>query len=284
MTDSALSYTDALRYVTKTVAASGTSFSAGMAVLPKNRREAIYALYAFCRVVDDIADDSPSPEIAAQGLQTWRERLTDLFKGKPTDPITTALLPALSRYNLCEDDFGAIIDGMTMDSTAIVAPSLETLDLYCDRVASAVGRISVRIFGDAHPEAFQTAYHLGRALQLTNILRDLHEDVQRGRLYLPKEFLDAEGLKDCSPKEVLTSPKLPAVCRRLAAIAHDHYKAAGLAMAQCSSSAMRPARIMHAYYGAILEKLERAGWKDPSKRISLSSGKKLYLIFKGFFL
>jgi len=183
-----LSYAEAIEQVKAQVVASRTSFGAGMAILPKDRREGMYALYGFCRVVDDIADESPSPDIAARGLQDWRVRIADVFKGKPSCAITTALLPAIGKFGLIEKDFQEIIDGMEMDSEAIIAPDFATLDLYCDRVASAVGRVSVRIFGAAGHEGERVAHHLGRALQLTNVLRDLAEDAKRGRLYLPATF------------------------------------------------------------------------------------------------
>ena len=143
-----------------------------------------------------------------------------------------------------------MIDGMQMDAeTAIVAPDLATLDLYCDRVAAAVGRLSVRAFGDASPAADRVAYSLGRALQLTNILRDLTEDADRGRLYLPREWLDEAGVPQ-DPRAALIAPGLPDVCNRVAALAHEHFRAAHTAMRQCDAKAMRPARLMGATYAA----------------------------------
>ncbi|HEY4125016.1 MAG TPA: squalene/phytoene synthase family protein, partial [Rhizomicrobium sp.] len=179
----AVSYRDAMADVKARVAASRTSFHAGMAMLPKARREAMYAVYAFCREVDDIADDGATLTERENGLQMWRERIADLFRGQPSESITAALAPAVQRFGLVEEDFQSIIDGMAMDAGApISAPDMATLDLYCDRVASAVGRVSVRVFGDASPAAMDVSHHLGRAFQLTNILRDIAEDAERGRL------------------------------------------------------------------------------------------------------
>ena len=279
----ALSYPEALSQVKAQVAASRSSFSAGMSILPKPRREGMYALYGFCRVVDDIADDSPSAEIAATGLQKWRTNITAVFKGQATDAITTALLPAIRDYTLVEKDFQEIIDGMEMDSIAIIAPDNAKLDTYCDRVASAVGRISVRIFGDSSDNAMQVAYHLGRALQLTNILRDLTEDAARGRLYLPCELLDKHGIATRNPAEVLRSPQLRAVCRDLAGTTKEHYAQADSYMQKCIPSAMRPARIMSAYYGAIFAELVKLDWQDTSTRVTLPKWKKITLLLKGFF-
>ncbi len=257
-----------------------TSFAAGMAALPAPRRDAMHALYAFCRTVDDIADDLPTQTERDAGLALWRARITKLFRDKVAeDPITTSLLPGVQAYDLVEADFQTIIDGMEMDAGApIIAPDRATLDLYCDRVASAVGRVAVRIFGDARPQAMQVAHHLGRALQLTNILRDLHEDGVRGRLYLPRELLTAHGLPLdlCS----LTNPQLPRVCRALAEEAEVHFTAAQQAMQACAPSAMRPARIMGGYYAAILRRLRQSDWRDITQRVRLAPWEKLWIILR----
>jgi squalene synthase HpnD len=277
-----LSYPQAIEQVKAQVAASRTSFRAGMVLLPKDRREGMYALYAFCRAVDDIADESLSPEIAARELQAWRVRIKDVFKGKPSCAITTALLPAIAKFDLIEKDFQEIIDGMEMDSAAIVAPDLATLDLYCDRVASAVGRISVRIFGAAGPDGTRVAHHLGHALQLTNILRDLPEDAGRKRLYLPRELLEKHGIASRDPSEVLKQPQLPALCRELAALARDHYAQADAFMKKCPAASMRPARIMRNCYGAIFDRLVKEDWRNLAKRATLSPWEKIFLILKGY--
>lgn len=275
-------YAHAIADVKSRVAKSRTSFHAGMTVLPRARREAMYALYAFCREVDDIADDSLTPEIAAQGLQQWRERIAALFKRNAAhDSITIALAPYIRRFGLVEQDFQAIIDGMAMDAAApIRAPDAATLDLYCDRVASAVGRVSVRIFGDSSAHAMQVAHHLGRAFQHTNILRDLGEDAARGRLYLPEELLAKHGVKTRFPADVLRDPNLSAVCRDLAAESAGHFKSADTAMQKCNPSAMRPARIMRGYYGAILDKLLQDNWRDPLTRTTLPKWKKFWLALR----
>jgi len=251
--------------------------------LPRARREGMYALYGFCRAVDDIADDSATPEIAAKGLREWRQKITQVFEGHATDAITTALRPHIRAFGLVEKDFQEIIDGMEMDSVVIVAPSLQELDTYCDRVASAVGRVSVRIFGDASQEAMFVAHHLGRALQLTNILRDLSEDAARGRLYLPRELLESNGIHSRVPTEVLKKPQLAAACRDLAIHAQAHYREADAYMKKCLASAMRPARIMRIYYGAIFDKLVAQDWRDPSVRVTLPKWTKVGLMLKGLF-
>ncbi len=269
-----------LHAVTQIVRRAGTSFYRGMRVLPPDRRYAMYAIYAFCRLVDDIADDEASYAAKAPQLQAWRERVDGLFAGAADGPVTRVLAAAIRAYGLRRDDFIAIIDGMEMDAGApIVAPSLAELDLYCDRVAAAVGHLSVRAFGDSSPAADEVAHALGRALQLTNILRDVAEDAARGRLYLPREWLQAEGVPE-TPAQALASPGLPAVCARIAALAHRYFDDAQAAMARCDRRAMKPARLMGATYAAILARLERRGWATDAARIRLPAWQKVWLALR----
>jgi phytoene synthase len=262
------------------VRAAGTSFHRGMAILPPPRRQAMYAIYAFCRIVDDIADEESPFETRKPRLEEWRTRIAALYRGEASDPVTRELLRAIQAYALRQPDFEAVIDGMEMDANdPIVAPDEATLDLYCDRVAAAVGRLSVRAFGDASPAADEVAHHLGRALQLTNILRDIHEDAQRGRLYLPRDLLAPLGIPT-DTQAALTHPALPQVCTTLAARAHAHYAAAAAAMARCDRTAMKPARLMGATYGAILAKLEARGWDKLNQPVKLSKWAKIRIALR----
>jgi squalene synthase HpnD len=274
-------YRQAIANVKARVAASRTSFHAGMAILPKTRREAMYALYAFCREVDDIADDGGSIKQRVNGLEEWRDHIRALFRGVADNDITAALAPAVQRFGLVEADFQSIIDGMQMDAgVSICAPDEKTLDHYCDCVASAVGRVSMRIFGDDSPKAMEVSYHLGRAFQLTNILRDLAEDAARGRLYLPEQLLAKHGVVSRMPQEVLRDPALRPLCRELAERARRHFMAADFAMRECKKSAIRPARIMRAYYGAIFDRLVAGDWHDPSMHVALPKWQKFWLVLR----
>lgn len=261
---------------------SGTSFYAAMRLLPQARRDAMFAIYAFCRTVDDIADEPAELEEKRAELQSWREEIDKLYNGSPIEhPIAKALAPHIAAFALRREDFMAVIDGMAMDAEGdIVAPTLAELDLYCDRVASAVGRLSVRAFGATEPEADEVAHHLGRALQLTNILRDLAEDADRGRLYLPRELLNKHGLVDVAPHEVVKRPELRGVCRELAEKARTHFHQACEAMRSCARGPMRPARLMGGYYRAILDRLVADDWQQPLQRVSLSKLKKFWLILR----
>ena len=269
-----------LQAVEAIVRAAGTSFYRGMAVLPPDRRNAMYAIYAFCRIVDDIADEEGTLEDKRAGLAAWRGYIAGLYRGISHDPLTRVLVAAAAAFGLREQDFLDVVDGMQMDAeTVIVAPDLATLDLYCDRVAAAVGRLSVRAFGDSSPAADRVAHALGRALQLTNILRDIKEDADRKRVYLPREYLSDAGVP-LTPQGVLTSPALPIACARLAVLAHRHFADARAAMAECDRKAMKPARLMGATYAAILTALERAGWRDLSARVGLRRWQKIWILLR----
>jgi phytoene synthase len=261
------------------VRAAGTSFHRGMAILPPDRRHAMYAIYAFCRIVDDIVDEPGELHAKHTELDAWRTRIAGLYQGQADEPVSRVLLLAVRAYGLRAEDFTAVIDGMQMDGeTAIIAPSLAELDLYCDRVAAAVGRLSVRAFGDSSAEADRVAFHLGRALQLTNILRDVHEDAGRDRLYLPREYLDAESVP--ADLSALNHPALPRVCARLAVLAHAHFRDAAAMMDLCDRRAMRPARLMGANYAAVLDLLERRGWTRLDVPVKLPKWRKLLIALR----
>lgn len=262
------------------VRASGTSFYRGMAVLSPDRRNAMYAIYAFCRIVDDIADDETPFETKKPRLDAWRARIAALYAGQADEPVTRVLKLAIAAYDLRQIDFQAVIDGMQTDAeTTVVAPDMDALDLYCDQVASAVGRLSVRAFGDASDHADIVAYHLGRALQLTNILRDIAEDAGRDRLYLPRELLEAAKIP-LNPAAALVHPALPKVCAELADIAQGHFEDAAAWMDQCEKRAMKPARLMGATYAALLQALRRAGWRDLHRPVKVSKLRKLWLALR----
>ena len=195
--------------------ASGSSFYAAMRILPRDQRAAMFQIYSLCRQVDDIADsDGPRPERLA-ALQQWRDDIDALYRGDPPARLRD-YASSVRRFDLKPEDFLAIVDGMEMDVPQdIRAPDLATLDLYCDRVASAVGRLSVRVFGLAQDDGILLAHHLGRALQLTNILRDIDEDAGIGRLYLPSEILLHAGITSTDPLKVIADPALPKVCAPL---------------------------------------------------------------------
>jgi presqualene diphosphate synthase len=261
--------------------AAGSSFFWAMQLLPYRRREAMYALYAFCCEVDDIADGDATRELKGILLSDWRSEIALLYAGRPQHVVTRALGQAVRRYRLQCRDFLAIIDGMAMDAQAnIRAPSLEELDLYCQRVAVAVGRLSVRIFGEETAAGERVAAELGRALQLTNILCDLAEDARRQRLYLPREVLRAHGIYATTPSWVLAHPALPDVCRDVAMLAEKHYAAATEAIAACPHRTMRPAAVILHVYRTLLRELLVRGWRHLDEPVRVPAWRKLTLLFR----
>lgn len=263
------------------VEASGSSFHSAMRLLPAPRRDAMYAIYAFCRAVDDIADEPGSLAEKRAALAAWRVEIDALYAGRPSYRIARALEEPMQRFGLRREDFIAVIDGMQMDAERdIRRPSLSELDLYCDRVASAVGRLSVRAFGSTEARADDVATSLGRALQLTNILRDLKEDADRGRLYVPDELLTKHGIAGDEPLAVLAHPALGKACADLAAIARRHYADSDAAMADCARGPMRPAALMSAVYRNTLDLLQRRGWVVLDKPVKLSKPRKLWLLLR----
>jgi presqualene diphosphate synthase len=250
---------------------SGSSFYAGMRVLPKAEREAMYDIYAFCRAVDDIADDQEGDRTTrAAELDAWRHDIDALYAGG--EPGRAALVAdAVRRFDLTQADFHAVIDGMATDVAGDVRwPDSAALDLYCDRVASAVGRLSVRVFGMEWGPGRRLAYHLGRALQLTNILRDIDEDAAIGRVYLPLEALAAAGVPLTTPMEVAVHPGIDAAAREVAAEAHRHYREANAILATRPRGHLLAPRLMAAVYAKVLARMEATGWARPRTRVRVS--------------
>lgn len=264
--------------------ASGSSFYAAMRILPPAQREAMFQIYSFCRQVDDIADSDGPREQRLAALQQWRNDIDALYRGDPPARLKD-YAASVKTFGLKHEDFLAIIDGMEMDVPAdIRAPDMATLDLYCDRVASAVGRLSVRVFGLAEEDGIQLAYHLGRALQLTNILRDIDEDAGLGRLYLPREGLYHAGITGDDPNRVVADKSLPKVCAPLAQRAAMHFDKADEIMDRSPRRAVRAPRIMSRYYRAILDLLLARGFAAPREPVRVTKLTKLAILFRYAFI
>lgn len=272
---------EAMDHVRAVVAASGTSFLWGMRILPRPRRDAMYAIYAFCRAVDDVADDPGAREVKLAGLADWRREIDRLYAGRPTTPITRALAGPVAEFALPQAEFAAVIDGMEMDvERAIVAPTLDDFALYCRRVAGAVGMLSIHVFGDTSAAAQDLAVVEGEALQTTNVLRDLAEDAARGRLYMPRDLLEAHGVVGQSPAEVLADPALAPACAALAERARERFGRARELIAQCDRRRLRPARLMLETYDRLLARLDTRGWDRPAHRVRLSRAEKLWIALR----
>ncbi len=251
-----------------------------MKILPPAQREAMFEIYGFCRRVDDIADsDGPRAE-RLMALARWRADVNALYEGGAA-PQLAGLAQPVRQFDLAREDFLAVIDGMEMDATDdIRAPSLAILDLYCDRVASAVGRLSVRVFGMEREAGKLLAHHLGRALQLTNILRDLDEDAAVGRLYLPREALVRAGIATNDPAAALRSPALGAACAELVERAYRHFAEADAVMARAPRRTVRAPRIMGKVYRSMLDRMVARGWSAPRQRIRVPRALLLWIVLR----
>jgi presqualene diphosphate synthase len=260
--------------------ASGSSFYAAMRILPRARRQAIFEVYGFCRAVDDVADASGPREPRLAALAQWRAEVNSLYAGAPPARLR-GLVEPVRRYELSREGFLAVIAGMEMDVTAdIRAPDFSTLDLYCDRVASAVGRLCVNVFGMEAEAGKTLAHHLGRALQLTNILRDLVEDAARGRLYLPREALEAAGILIDDPALVLMHPALGAACAPVIERAKNHFRAADAIMDRAPRGAIRAPRIMAEAYKRILTRLIERGFSAPRVPVRLNKPQLAWILIR----
>ncbi|HEX3163531.1 MAG TPA: presqualene diphosphate synthase HpnD [Pseudolabrys sp.] len=264
--------------------AGGSSFYLAMRILRREQREAMFEIYSFCRAVDDIADSDAPHAQRLEGLLVWRKNIDSLYSGS-IPPELGGLARAIAHYALRKDDFLAVIDGVEMDARAdIRAPSFNELDLYCDRVASAVGRLSVRIFGMDDADGVALAFHLGRALQLTNILRDIDEDAAIGRLYLPQEALRKAGITMSDPASVVDDPRLGEACVVVAERARDHYTKANEIMSRCPRRVVRAPKIMGGVYRQMLEGMISRGWARPRSRVRINKPRLIWIALRHAFV
>jgi phytoene synthase len=264
--------------------AGGSSFYLAMRLLSREKRDAMFEVYSFCREVDDIADNNmPRPERLAL-LSAWRQNIDALYSGNAPAGLD-CMAKVVSRFGLRKEDFHSIIDGVEMDAREdIRAPSLEQLELYCDRVASAVGRLCVRIFGMNDADGKSLAHHLGRALQLTNILRDIDEDAAVGRLYLPREALELANIKTTDPNLVASSSQLAPACAFIVERARGHFARANEIMLRCPRGVVRAPRIMGAVYRQKLEDMVSRGWALPRNPVHVKKSHLLWIALRYAFV
>jgi presqualene diphosphate synthase len=272
---------DALAYVESVVRLSGSSFSAAMRRLPADKRNAMFAVYAFCRQVDDIADEPGEETDKLARLAEWRSEIEGLYAGHPRHLVGQALAAPVVRFSLNKQDFLAVVDGMEMDAgRSLRIVDWDQLGLYCDRVACAVGRLSNRVFGIDDETGTRVARALGEALQLTNILRDVGEDARSDRLYLPQDLLRSHGITETDAGAVLAHPNLPGVCAEMAVIAQGRFDEAAALLAMCNRRQMRPAIMMMEAYRRLFLGLSRRGWQDLDQPVKLSWAEKLWVLLR----
>ncbi|MGH7815074.1 MAG: presqualene diphosphate synthase HpnD [Candidatus Binataceae bacterium] len=256
---------------------SSSNFYYAFMLLPAERRRALNAVYAFCRFIDDIADDESIRE-PAKMLERWREELDRVFAGAPTRPVSRALADSVRRFDILRAPFDEIIAGVEMDLTRKRYETFDDLRLYCYRVASAVGLVCIEIFGCNSPAGKIYAENLGIAFQLTNIIRDVREDSRRGRIYLPLEDLRRFGVAEDEILRGVYSLNFANLMESQARRAREFYTAAQLAIAPEDRPALLAAEAMRLIYGAILERIIASNYRVLDRRVTLSSPHKLYLV------
>lgn len=277
MVESAIAHEEDYARCAEVTRQSSSNFYYAFMLLPAERRRALYAVYAFCRFVDDIADDGTVAQ-PAMLLERWREELRKVFNGAVERPVSRALADNVRRFNIPQRYFEEVIDGVEMDLTRKRYATFAELSLYCRRVASAVGLICIEIFGYRNPATRVYAERLGLAFQLTNILRDVREDAARDRIYLPLEDLARFGV---SEQEILQSAYTPGFNQLMefeAARARQFYQEAAAALAPEDKSAMVAAEGMRLIYRALLERISRSGYRVFDRRLSVSAPRKLLLV------
>ena len=265
------------QYCKDKVARSGTSFYYSFLFLPPEKNHAIMALYAFCREVDDVVDECREPALAQIKLQWWREEIDKAFNGIPQHPVTRALEKYIKAFNLQQEYFLEIIDGMEMDLFQTRYPSFNELNLYCYRAASAVGLLAAEIFGYQHRDTLKYAHNLGLALQLTNILRDVTEDASRGRIYIPQDELAQFGVDE---KDILLgkmSDNMRKLFEHQANRAESYYNQAWDKLPDEDRYPQLSGIIMGEIYHAILGKMQKNNFEVINKRTGLSPVKKLWI-------
>lgn len=268
-------------HATEVVRSSGTSFYWAMRLLPAPKRQAMYAIYAFCREVDDIADSPGRSGEKLRRLEGWREEIARLYGGNPKHLISRALLAPVEQFNLPEEEFRAVLDGMEIDAAGRVRMhDMDGLLGYCRKVAGAVGMLSVPVFGMPREPGPRIAVALGNALQLTNILRDIQADAARDRLYLPAETLKKHGVEEDSASRAITHPAFAGACRELSGIARRYYREAEWLLKGLERAVKRPPVIMMHTYRETLKLLDRQGWNRLGRKVSLKGWRKIALALR----
>jgi phytoene synthase len=268
-------------YCQQKAAASGSSFYYSFLFLPKPKRQAITALYAFCREVDDVADECTDAGIARTKLAWWRTEIANLYADKPQHPVTQALTDAVRDYNLAEEHFVEIIDGMEMDLDQNRYRDFKELHLYCYRVASVVGLLSASIFGYSDRKTLKYAHDLGLAFQLTNIVRDVGEDARRGRIYLPLDEMAQHGVSEAEILQGQESDNVRHLLEFQIERAEDYYRRAFEELPRADRRDQRTGLIMAAIYRALLDEIRLGGCeKVLNHRVSLTPLRKLWLAWK----
>jgi phytoene synthase len=264
-------------YCQQKAAQSGSSFYYSFMFLPPERRQAITALYAFCREVDDVVDECHDPSLAQTKLEWWRQETARVYAGTPTHPVGHALKDVIGRFNLPQEQLLEIIDGMAMDLSQTRYLDFKGLQLYCYRVASVVGLLAAEIFGYEDRQTLKYAHDLGLAFQLTNIIRDVGEDARRGRIYLPIDDLQRFGVPAKDILEARYSDAFREMMAFQAQRAEQFYDQAFANLPGVDRKAQRPGLVMAAIYRTLLREIAADGFQVLDRRTSLTPLRKVWL-------
>jgi len=268
-------------YCQQKAAASGSSFYYSFLFLPSERRRAITAVYAFCREVDDVVDETRDAGVAQAKLAWWRDELAALFLGTPSHPVTQALQPFIdARFGITRERLDAVIDGMELDLRQNRYLDYAALQRYAHLVAGVVGEMSASIFGFVNPQTIQYAGRLGRALQLINIIRDVGDDARRGRIYLPLDELQRHGVKAADLLAARYVEGFVPLMQFQAERARAQYREALLLLPPEDRRSQRAGLIMGAIYVSLLDEIERENFQVLQQRIALTPLRKLWIAWK----
>ncbi|MEO7641294.1 MAG: presqualene diphosphate synthase HpnD [Ramlibacter sp.] len=268
------------QYVQEKAAASGSSFYYAFLFLPKPRRAAITAFYAFCREVDDVVDEVSDPGIARTKLAWWQSEVAQAFAGQPHHPVMQALMPCTAAFGIEQRQLQAVIEGCQMDLEQTRYLDFPGLERYCHLVAGVVGEVSAGIFGQSSARTTEYAHKLGQAFQLTNIIRDVGEDAMRDRIYLPVNELQRFGVKAHEILKRQYSDRFSQLMKFQAARAHQLYDEALALLPEGDRRSQKPGLMMASIYRTLLREIERDNFQVLHQRVSLTPLRKLWLAWK----
>ncbi len=268
------------QYVQQKAAASGSSFYYAFLFLPKERRAAITAFYAFCREVDDVVDEVTDPGVAGTKLAWWQSEVAKAFAGNPTHPVMKALMPCAAQYGIEARHLLAVIEGCQMDLVQNRFLDYTALKQYCHLVAGEVGEVAARIFGQTQASTTAYAHKLGLAFQLTNIIRDVGEDALRGRIYLPMSELQQFDVKAHEILNRQYSERFTALMAFQTQRTLALYDEALALLPAADRRAQKPGLMMASIYRTLLREIQADGYQVLHQRVSLTPLRKLWLAWK----